>query len=122
MRLFQMFRITGVANKVVYDSGLKSTDAEKKRLIAVHIQMDNYAATDDNQVQGWYERSKVFEIPEKLFNTEVFSATSSTAAAVKMSKVPVDLDIPSGEDFKVAMACAATDTDVRGAYEYEIIT
>lgn len=121
MKFFQMFRITGVANSVIFDDGLRSTEVEKKRLVKVHIQMDNYAATDDNQVQGWHERAKVFELPEKMFPTEVYSATSSTAAPDKMPSVPVDLDIPVGEVFKVAMACAATDTDVRGAYEYEII-
>ena len=121
MRLFQMFRITGVANSVVFDEGLKSTEVEKKRLISIRVQMDNYAATDDNQVQGWHERSKVFELPEKMFPTEVYTATSSTAAPDKMPIVPVELDIPVGEVFKVAMSCAATDTDVRGAYEYEII-
>jgi len=121
MKLFQMFRITGVANTVVFDDGLKSTEVEKKRLIAVHVQMDAYAATDDNQVQGWHERSKVFELPEKMFNTEVSTATSSTAAAAKMPSVPVDLDVPVGEVFKVAMSCAATAIDVRGSYEYEIL-
>jgi len=121
MKLFQMFRITGVANVVTFDDGLKSTEVEKKRLVSLHIQMDAYAATDDNQVQGWHERSKVFELPEKMFNTEVSTATSSTAAAVKMPSVPVDLDIPVGEGFKVAISCAATATDIRGAYEYEII-
>ncbi len=121
MKLFQMFRITGVTNSVTFDEGLKSTEVEKKRLISVHVQMDNYSATDDNQVQGWHERSKVFELPEKMFPTEVYTATSSTAAPDKMPSVPVELDIPVGEVFKVAMSCAATATDVRGAYEYEII-
>jgi len=121
MKLFQMFRITGVANVVTFDTGLKSTEVEKKRLIAVHVQMDAYAATDDNQVQGWHERSKVFELPEKMFPTEVSTATSSTAAPNKMPSVPVDLDIPVGEIFKAAIQCAATAINVRGAYEYEII-
>ncbi len=121
MKLFQMFRITGVTNSVTFDEGLKSTEVEKKRLISVHVQMDNYSATDDNQVQGWHERSKVFELPEKMFPTEIYTATSSTAAPDKMPSVPVELDIPVGEVFKVAMSCAATASDVRGAYEYEII-
>lgn len=122
MRLFQMFRITGVADTTTFDTGLKSTEVEKKRLISIHIQMDIYAATDDNQVEGWHERAKVFELPEKMFPTEIYSATISTTAGEKMPSVPVDLDIPIGDTFKVAMSCAATATDVRGAYEYEIIT
>lgn len=122
MRLFQIFRITGVANSVIYDAGLKSTEVEKKRLIAVHLQMDKYAATDDNQVQGWLERAKIFELPEKMFPTELYSTVVSTTAGVKMPSIPVDVDIPIGEIFKVAMSCAATAIDVRGAYEYEILS
>jgi len=120
MRYFQLIRITGVANNVAYDGGLKSTETEKKRLIAVHVQMDAYAATDDNEIQGWHERAKIFEFPEKMFSTEVSTATSSTAAREKMPSVPVDLELPAGESFKLAIKCAATAIDVRGAYEYEI--
>ena len=122
MRYFQLIRITGVANQVAYDDGLKSTETEKKRLVAVHVQMDAYAATDDNEIQGWHERAKVFEFPEKMFSTEVSTATSSTAAREKMPSVPVDLELPAGESFKLAIKCAATAIDVRGAYEYEIAT
>uniref|UniRef100_A0A6M3LE48 Uncharacterized protein n=1 Tax=viral metagenome TaxID=1070528 RepID=A0A6M3LE48_9ZZZZ len=122
MKYFQMFRITGVANSITYDSGLKSTESEKKRLVSCHISVEKYAATDDNEVQGWHERAKVFDIPEKMFPTELNNATAMTAAGSKIQSVPVDLDIPVGEIFKVAIKCAATDVDVRGAYEYEIIT
>jgi hypothetical protein len=34
--------------------------------------------------------------------------------------IPVDIDIPVGETFKVAIKCAATAVQIRGAYEYEI--
>lgn len=122
MRYFQLLRITGGANAVKYDDGLQSTATEKKRLVAVHIQMDAYAGTDDNEIQGWHERAKIFELPEKMFSTEIVTATSSTAGREKMPSVPVDLEIPVGETFKVAIKCAATAIDVRGAYEYEIVS
>jgi len=122
MKYFQLIRITGGANAVKYDDGLKSTETEKKRLVAVHVQMDAYAATDDNEIQGWHERAKIFELPEKMFSTEVATATSSTAGREKMPSVPVDLEIPVGESFKLAIKCAATAINVRGAYEYEIVT
>lgn len=121
MKYFQLFRVTGGANQTKYDDGLKSTEAEKKHLVAVHIQMDAYAATDDNEVQGWHERSKIFEFPEKMFPTEVSTAVASTAAPDKMPSVPVEMDIPAGETFKIAIKCAATLISMRGAYEYEIV-
>lgn len=121
MRLFQLFRITGVANQTTFDDGLKSTDAEKKRLVAVHAQMEAQAGTDDNDLQGYHERAKVFDIPEKLIPAQPAATTTMANTNPQFHTIPVDLDIPAGEAFKVAMKCAATATDVRGAYEYEII-
>lgn len=121
MKYFQMFRVTGVANKVTYDDGLKSTETEKKRLLAIHVELAAYAATDDNEIQGWHERSKIFEFPEKMFNTELAAATAPANVKAKIDKIPVDLEIPVGEAFKIAISCAATLNSVRGVYEYEII-
>lgn len=120
MRYFQLIRITGVANVITYDDGLKSTEAEKKRLIAVHLQMDFYAATDDNEVQGYHERAKVFDIPEKLIPSEASADTASNTSEPRSKAIPVDMNLPSGDTFKVALKCAATLTKLRGAYEYEI--
>lgn len=120
MRLFKLFRITGVANTITYDTGLTSTPSEKKKLIAVHAQMDVYAATDDNDFQGWLERAKSFEFPEKLLPQCEFNETDQQFAPPLSKEIPVDLDIPEGETFKVAQKCSATATDVRGVYEYEI--
>lgn len=122
MRHFQLFRIVGVENNIIYDPGLKSTEAEPKRLIAVHVQMDKYAATDDNEFQGWHERAKVFDFPEKLIPSEDAADVASAVSEPRSKVVPVDLDIPVGEAFKAAMKCAATKVNVRGVYEYEIIS
>jgi len=117
-----MFRVTGVANAVAYDDGLKSTESEKKKLLNIHLELAAYAATDDNEIQGWHERSKIFEFPEKMFNTELANATAPTNVKSKKSIIPVDLEIPVGEAFKIAISCAATAIDMRGVYEYEIIS
>ncbi len=121
MRLFQLFRVTGVANQVTYDSGIKSTETEKKRLIAVQIEVAAYAATDDNEIQGWQERAKIFEFPEKVFSTELANATAAANTRSKRNEVAVDLEIPIGEAFKIAIKCAATLNSLRGTYEYEIV-
>jgi len=121
MRYFQPFRITGVANSITYDTGLKSTESEPKKLITIHAQMAAYAGTDDNDLQGWHERAKVFEMPEKLIPSELAAATESKLAEPRDRTIPVDIDIPIGETFKVALKCSATMTSVRGVYEYEIV-
>lgn len=121
MRYFQLFRITGVANSITYDTGLKSTETEPKRLNSIHVQMDAYAATDDNDFQGWHERAKVFEMPEKLIPSELYSATASKLAEPRERIIPLDIDIPVGETFKAALKCSASLTKCRGYYEYEIV-
>ena len=121
MKYFQMFRVTGVANSVTYDDGLKSTETEKKRLVAIHLELAAYAATDDNEIQGWHERAKIFEFPEKMFNTELAAATAPANVKSKLDQIPVDLEIPVGEAFKIAISCAATLNSLRGVYEYEIV-
>lgn len=121
MRQFQKFRVTGIANSTVYDSGLKSTEAEPKRLVAVHLTMSAYAATDDNDVQLWHEQVMVSDFPEKDFRTELAAATAATNVAGKRMEIPVDLDIPAGEIAKIAIKCGATLTSIRGAYEYEVV-
>lgn len=121
MKLFQSFRVSGAANAITYDTGIKSTEAEKKNLLAIHVEVAAYAATDDNDIQGWLERAKVFEFPEKLFNAELANATAPANTRPKMSVIPVDLEIPVGETFKIAIKCAATLNAMRGSYEYEIV-
>jgi len=123
MIFFQHIQFDGTANSIAYDDGLKSTESEKKRCLAVHVELEKYDGTDDDvQVQGYHERSKVFDIPEKMFNTELKTATVEVAYVKKLSRIPVELDIPVGEIFKLAIKCASVAVDIRGMYEYEIIT
>lgn len=122
MNYFQLFRITGVANSITYDDGLKSTEVELKRLIAVHAQLSAYSRTDDNDFQGYHERAKVFEFPDLLLPTQKTTDAEETKDTPRSLRIPVNIDLPGGESFKVALKCAATAEDVRGAYEYEIIS
>ena len=121
MKYFQLFRVAGVANKITYDEGLKSTETEKKKLVAIHLNMNSWSATDDNELQGWHERAKIFEFPEMMFNRVVKDTTPADQRLELMSKIPVDLEVPVGETFKIAISCAATASDMRGVYEYEIV-
>ena len=121
MKYFQLFRITGVANKVTYDDGLKSTETEKKKLVKIHLQVNDWAPTDDNEIQGWHERAKIFEFPHHMFNMVTINVEPAVQRFELMSEIPVDLEVPTGETFKIAISCAATAADIRGVYEYEIV-
>lgn len=120
MKYFQLFRITGVANNITYDTGLKSTETEKKKLTKVMVQSNAQAPTDDNDVQGWHERAKVCEFPEKMIPTQILSSTTQVLNDKTWFEIPVDINIPVGETFKIAIKCAATATNIRGVYEYEM--
>jgi len=122
MIFFQSFRVTGAANAITYDAGLKSTESEPKKLISVLLQLAAWAGTDDNDIQGYHERAKVFDIPEKLFPQLEAATTAGAAGKGGYVEIPVDLDIPVGEIFKVAIKCAATGNTVHGAYKYELTT
>jgi len=115
MKYFQLFRITGAANVITYDDGLKSTEVEKKRLLAVHVELTQYADTDDNDIQGYHERAKVFDLPERLFNTEALGASIPANVRAKRDLVPVELEIPLCECFNVAMMCWSQRSNIRGA-------
>lgn len=121
----QIFRVTGVANSITYDDGLKSSEAEKKRLVAVKVQVNKYVTTagaaPTNNVQGYHERAKVFEIPDRMLDMEADAGTTSTPKpGFRENEIEVGLDIPVGEVFKIAIKCGATAADVHGYYIYEI--
>ena len=119
MELKQLFRVTGVANQIAYDSGLASTETEKKRLLYVGIQVTGYS---DNDVQGYHERAKVFDIPDTLIDVELPTfIEDESKPGPRITQVEVGLDIPVGETFKTAIKSGATPNDLKGFYAYELM-
>jgi len=119
MVLTQLFRLTGVANDIQYDDGLKSTEKEKKRLLYIRFLLNGQA---DNDVQGYHERTKVFDIPDRLIDVEADAFNTNLAKpGARINDHEVALDIPVGEVFKVAIKCGATAKNLHGFYAYELI-
>lgn len=119
MRYFQKFSLTGVNNKTVYDDGLESSKENPKRLISCLVQVDSY---HDNDVQGWLEREKIFEVPDSLIDTvERESDDHVNKSFNRLNEIEVGCDIPVGSTFKTAIASGATKCDLKGCYVYEII-
>lgn len=120
MIIRQLFRVTGVANVITYDDGLKSTDAEKKRLLSLSILCSDYK---DNDVQGYHERAKVFDIPDRLLDMENAGMSLDRAKpGARINDIEVGMEIPVGEVFKVAIKCGADAANIMGCYNYELIT
>jgi len=119
MILRQLFRITGVANTITYDDGLKSTDAEKKRLLSISMMVTNYKGND---VQGYHERAKVFDVPDTLLDMEDAGMSLNRAKpGARINDLEVGMEIPVGEVFKVAIKCGADVANLLGCYNYELM-
>jgi hypothetical protein len=119
MILRQYFKVTGIPNDIIYDDGLKSTEAEKKRLLSISMLVGGMR---DNQVQGYHERAKVFDIPDRLIDMEGDAFNTNFAKpGARISELEVGLEIPVGETFKVAIKCGAVLTELFGCYNYELM-
>jgi hypothetical protein len=120
MILHQEIRITGVPNQTVFDSGLEGTEKEPKRLISILAQVSDF---DDNNLEGWIEKARIFNIPSRLIdNPDTTGAVNMQYSAQRINEIPVEVDLSPGEVFKVAIRCGADATDFIGAYVYEIKT
>ena len=120
MVYFKLFRITGQENTTAYDSGLASTKENPVRLLSILAQVDTYK---DNDVQGWHEREKIFDIPDKLIDTVEEGSTDLIGKSFnRLNEIEVGFDVPAGSVFKAAIKCGATKSDLIGAYRYEIVS
>lgn len=118
MVYFQLYRITGMANAITFDDGLESSVENPKRLLSIIV---NISAYQDNDFQGYLEREKIFDLPDKCIDTIEEGATDKISKSFnRLNEVEVGHDIPVGSTFKAALRCGANATDAVGAYRYEI--
>ena len=113
----QSVRITGVANSTTYDTGLESTEKEPKTLLSVLVQVSDYKSND---IEGWIEKCRTFNVPDKLIDTDIAAGTNAYRSGVRINEIPVNVKLAIGERFKVAVKCGADATNLVGAYVYEI--
>ncbi|MBA7607721.1 hypothetical protein ES703_14887 [subsurface metagenome] len=117
---YKLFRITGEANKTIFDSGLMSTIDEPKRIRAIII---NVSAYHTNQIEGWIETNQILVIPDDVCNTSDTSlAITAVISTNKLIRIPIEENIPPGIAFKIAIKCGAVPSNIDGSYEYEITT
>ena len=118
MIYFQAIGITGEINKTVYDDGLKSTEENPKTLISILAQVESYK---DTNLQAYYEREKIFDIPDSLMDTtESTGSTNTQKSYNRLLEIPVGMKIPPGQKIRLALKSGATTTNIKGAYKYEI--
>ncbi|MQY78104.1 MAG: hypothetical protein GH151_02750 [Bacteroidetes bacterium] len=115
--LYKSFRITGEANKTIFDSGLVSTVEEPKKIMAILI---NVSAYHNNTVEGWIETTRILEIPDDICNTsDTSGAITAVISTTKLIRIPIEEDLKPGMTFKIAINCGADISHIDGAYEYQ---
>lgn len=119
MVYFKKIAITGEINTTTYDDGLESSKENPKRLLSVLVQTDE---DKNNDVQGWWEREKIFELSDELLDTsEAMSSAFPAKSFNRLNEIEVGMDLPVGSTFKVALKCGSIANNFRGAYRYEIV-
>ena len=117
---YKDFSVTGDANDTVFDGGLTSTVVEPKKIRAILISVELYAG---NHVEGWIGSQKIIDILDYVFNThDVAAGDTPYPSTTKITRLPIEEDIEPGQTFVIGIRCGATDTDIFGAYEYEVKT
>lgn len=117
---YKEFRLTGLANKTVFDDGLVSTVEEPKRIKAIIISVSNY---NNNSIEAWIETTRILQIPDTCCAThDYLLAASYFRPTEKLLRIPVEEDIKPGMAFKIAIKCGSLTTNIDGSYEYEHVS
>lgn len=117
---YKLFRVTGEANKTIFDDGLISTLEEPKRIRAIIINVNTY---NNNTIEGWIETTRILEIPDDCCSTHDFTNTATYYRPTdKIFRIPIEEDIKPGMIFKIAINSGSAPTNIDGAYEYEPVT
>jgi len=116
----QAFSVTGVANTEVLDStGLKSTDAEKKRCLGIEIVV---TAWNISKVQVWIDQLKLQEFyGEQCQTYESAGSTNVQKDVGRPQFFAVEVELDQGQTLYVGTSSGATLMSCYGCYVYEVI-
>lgn len=117
---YQSYHVAGVINVTTLDAGLVSLVEEPKVIKAVIISSDTW---EGNLIEGWIGNERVLSIYD--YNVDTQEETAGATAPLsqnKISRIPLDIEIPPGQIFKIGVNCGGVANDLFGSYEYEITT
>ncbi|MBA7570068.1 hypothetical protein ES708_11813 [subsurface metagenome] len=118
MIYFQSFRVDATAAGTFYDDGLRSTAENPKKLLSILVQAEK-KPTADAQLQVWYEKEKIADLPLELFDSPA-AGIAEAWSFNRLNELEIGFDIPVGATVKVAVKSTATLDNILGAYRYEI--
>jgi len=113
---YKAFTVAGTINETELDGGLVSLTDAPVHIDAILINVDAYQG---NIVEGWIGNERVLEIYDYVFDTaDETAGATAPYSSTKINRLPVDLDIPPGQAFKIGINSGAAASDIFGAYEY----
>jgi len=116
---YKAFHVNAAANVTTLDGGLVSEVAAPVRVVAVIINSD---ATEGNVIECWIGNKRVVEIYDYCLDTQEEAVGFTGFSVTKIGRLPVGLEVPPGQTFKIGSRCGATGHHIYGAYEYEPMT
>jgi len=112
---YKGFHVNALANVTTLDAGLMSPVDKPVHVNAVIINTDT---TEGNVIECWIGTKKVCEIYDYCLDTQEEAVGFTGISVVKIGRLPIDIDIPAGQAFKVGSNCGAVGHHLYGAYEY----
>lgn len=111
---YKSFHVNALANVTTLDGGLMSEADKPVHVNAIIINTDT---TQGNVIECWIGTKRVLEIYDYCIDTQVEAAIAGVST-VKIGRLPIDIDVPAGQAFKVGSNCGAVGHHLYGAYEY----
>lgn len=113
---YKAFHVDAVENDTTLDEpGLVSVVEAPVHVNAVII---NTSAMEGNVIECWIGTKRVVEIYDYNLDTQAEATAFTGLSVVKIGRLPIDMDVPAGQTFKVGSNCGATGHHLYGAYEY----
>ncbi len=118
--IYKSFTAVGVANETVSDAGLTSLVNAPVTVRAILI---NCSVHLGNMIECWIGTERVLAIYDYCLDTqELAGADTPPLSAMKMGRVPVNLEVKPGSVFIVKIRSGGTGSTIYGSYEYETTT
>lgn len=118
MVYFQAMTAQAADGATAYDTGLRSTTENPKRLLSILIGVVELPLST-SMLQIWYEKEKIAEIPLNLINSP-YAAAADSYGRNMLNEVEVGFDIPIGAIVMAAVKAVGGTQTIIGAYRYEI--
>jgi len=112
---YKGFHVNALATVTTLDAGLVSTVEAPVHVNAVIV---NLATTEGNVLECWIGTKRVCEIYDYCLDTQEEAVGFTGFSTTKMGRIPIDLDVPSGQIFTIGVNCGAVGVHLYGAYEY----